>query len=65
MANISISNLHVTGTDLFADSESYMHELSNTDLFANGIRGGIGIMHEIGVLTAVDSPFCAIQPPVR
>lgn len=32
MANISISNLHVTGTDLFADSESYMHELSNKDL---------------------------------
>ncbi len=39
MANIAISNLHPVGSDLFfADSESYMAELSEAEL---GIQGGL------------------------
>jgi hypothetical protein len=38
MTSISISNLNTTGSDLFVDSESYLHELSNDS--AN-VAGGI------------------------
>jgi hypothetical protein len=38
MATISISNLRATGADLFADSESYLSELTDAEL--NETKGG-------------------------
>lgn len=32
MANIAISNLHASGFQLFSDKESYLRELSETEL---------------------------------
>lgn len=39
MSNISISDLSVTGSELFTDSESFLNELTNDKL--NIINGGI------------------------
>jgi hypothetical protein len=39
MSNISISDLSVTGFELFTDSESFLNELTNDKL--NIINGGI------------------------
>ena len=36
MSNISISNLNLTGSELFADSESFMNELSDRELEISG-----------------------------
>lgn len=44
MANIAISNLRPAGSELFMDSESYLQELTDTEL--NATKGG-------------SSPFCA------
>ncbi|BAZ42605.1 hypothetical protein NIES4101_85740 [Calothrix sp. NIES-4101] len=38
MATISISNLRNSGVELFLDSESYLHELTETEL--NTTKGG-------------------------
>jgi hypothetical protein len=38
MAKISISNLCNSGAELFMDSESYLHELTETEL--NTTKGG-------------------------
>ncbi len=38
MATIKVSDLRPAGYDLFSDSESYMHELSDSDL--DNIAGG-------------------------
>ncbi len=38
MANITISNLHPAGSDLFSDSESYLSQLSEAEL---NIQGGL------------------------
>jgi hypothetical protein len=40
MATISISNLRNSGADLFIDSESYLNELTETEL--NITKGGTG-----------------------
>lgn len=36
MASIKINNLSAAGSDLFTDSESYMHELSDAELSQQG-----------------------------
>lgn len=36
MANIAISDLNPAGFDLLSDSKSYMRELSDTELTAQG-----------------------------
>ena len=36
MANIKISDLRPTGSELFADSESYMAELADSELDVSG-----------------------------
>ncbi|WP_019499240.1 hypothetical protein [Pseudanabaena sp. PCC 6802] len=38
MANIDISELNISGSDLFDDTETYLQELSEEEL---GIQGGI------------------------
>ncbi|MCA2624913.1 MAG: hypothetical protein DWQ53_19680 [Microcystis flos-aquae DF17] len=40
MANITISDLRPAGADLFSDSESYMHELTDSETL--GTLGGGG-----------------------
>lgn len=39
MANITLSNLNPVGSDLFSDSESFMHDLSNSE--TNLVNGGL------------------------
>ena len=41
MANIAIYELRPAGSDLFSDSESYLQELTDTELDAN--KGGISL----------------------
>ena len=63
MANIAISNLRAPGAELFMDSESYLQELTDTELdvtkggtsplivtFAAGVVLGIGAGIGIGAL---------------
>jgi hypothetical protein len=38
MANITVSDLRPAGSDLFADSESFMHELTEQEI--GGVLGG-------------------------
>ncbi len=40
MSNISISNLHPTGSELFSDNENFMSEISEND-FASIAGGGM------------------------
>jgi hypothetical protein len=41
MANITISDLRPAGADLFSDSESYLHELTDSEMLGTlGGRGG-------------------------
>lgn len=39
MATITLSNLNPAGSDLFADSESFMHDLSNSE--TSLVNGGL------------------------
>ncbi|WP_341526581.1 hypothetical protein WKK05_29175 [Nostoc sp. UHCC 0302] len=36
MATITLSELHVTGSELFQDSESFLNELSDVDSISGG-----------------------------
>ncbi len=40
MANITISDLRPAGSDLFADSESFLHDLTEQEMEILGIKGG-------------------------
>ncbi|HBB33686.1 MAG TPA: hypothetical protein DDZ80_29370 [Cyanobacteria bacterium UBA8803] len=48
MANIAISNLSPSGSDLFDDSESYLQELSEQEL---NLQGGAAISTPFTVTT--------------
>ena len=48
MANITLSQLHAAGSELFNDSESFLNELSDVD----SISGG-----QIGYATGVSNPI--------
>jgi hypothetical protein len=39
MANIDINNLHPVGSELFQDSESFLNELSDREMW--GVQGGL------------------------
>ncbi|NJM71154.1 MAG: hypothetical protein HC862_13520 [Scytonema sp. RU_4_4] len=39
MANIEINNLHPAGSELFQDSESFLNELSDRQMW--GVQGGL------------------------
>ncbi|WP_193200059.1 hypothetical protein [Nostoc sp. MG11] len=39
MANIEIDNLHPTGSALFQDSENFLNELSDREMW--GVQGGL------------------------
>jgi hypothetical protein len=55
MATINISDLHSTGADLFSDSESYMNELTENELF--GVNGGI-VTTPVCAAAAISSKWC-------
>ncbi|PSB02211.1 hypothetical protein [Merismopedia glauca] len=40
MSTINIADLQVSGSDLFADSESYLNELDDSSFAASQIQGG-------------------------
>jgi hypothetical protein len=40
MANITLSELHAAGSELFQDSESFLNELSDVDSISGGYYGG-------------------------
>ncbi|MBE9197954.1 MULTISPECIES: hypothetical protein [unclassified Nodularia (in: cyanobacteria)] len=40
MANIKLSELHAAGSELFNDSESFLHEFSDVDSISGGGIGG-------------------------
>jgi hypothetical protein len=42
MATINIIDLQVSGSDLFADNESYLTELDDSSLLTRQIQGGTG-----------------------
>lgn len=55
MASIIISNIHPSGSDLLVDSETFLNELSSSDLEMD-IKGGltpfiasVGLTYAIGV----------------
>ncbi len=43
MANINISNLRPAGADLFLDSESYLHDLTEQEM-VDTLGGGGGVV---------------------
>ena len=57
MANIAISELRPAGADLFDGSESFLQELTDTELDAN--KGGMNSIGFVGPL----SPFIPICFP--
>ncbi|MDH6059117.1 hypothetical protein NWP17_01430 [Chrysosporum bergii ANA360D] len=53
MANITLSELHATGSELFQDAESFLNELSDVD----SISGGqIGFGGGLAAQAAVSDP---------
>ncbi|MBI1242944.1 hypothetical protein [Umezakia ovalisporum] len=42
MANITLSELHANGSELFQDAESFLNELSNVDSISGGQMGFLG-----------------------
>ncbi|MBH8565123.1 hypothetical protein I8748_23560 [Nostoc sp. CENA67] len=39
MANITLSELHIAGSELFQDSESFLNELNNVESISGGSYG--------------------------
>jgi hypothetical protein len=40
MANIALNQLHVAGSELFQDSESFLNEMTDVDAISGGYYGG-------------------------
>ncbi|MDZ8227299.1 MULTISPECIES: class IIb bacteriocin, lactobin A/cerein 7B family [unclassified Nostoc] len=51
MATIAISNLRTPGAELFIDSESYLQELTDTELDAT--KGGISPLVVLSIVAIV------------
>jgi hypothetical protein len=58
MSNISIFDLNPTGSELFADSESFLNELTNSEL---NLLGGGKFPESLPVLTVRESVFCELK----
>ena len=54
MANITLSELHAAGSELFIDSESFLNELSDVDSIAGG---QVGYTVGIGYGYGASNPF--------
>ena len=58
MANITLSELHATGSELFIDSESFLNELSDVDSIAGGqVTIATGATVGIGYGYGASNPF--------
>ena len=56
MASIKISDLNISGSSLFMDSESFLDELSYDDL--TGVKGGITpFLSGVGVSFAISTAY--------
>jgi hypothetical protein len=61
MATITISDLHVSGSELFSDSESYMNELGDGELqMINGEGTPLAISASV-IVTLVASAHVAMS----
>jgi hypothetical protein len=60
MANITLSELNVAGSELFQDSESFLNELSNLDAIAGGAGRQIGFGAGAGI-TAASNPMTLMK----
>jgi hypothetical protein len=49
MANITLSELHNAGAELFQDSESFLNELKDVD----AISGGYGYSHSVSDMSTL------------
>ena len=59
MANITLSQLHAAGSDLFQDTESFLNELSDVDTVVGG-QFGFGDQYAVsnpGTLTKLAEAF--------
>ncbi|BAZ53647.1 hypothetical protein NIES4103_63320 [Nostoc sp. NIES-4103] len=55
MANITLSELHIAGSELFQDSESFLNELNNVDSISGGSYGSH--VSDISTLTKLAEAF--------
>jgi hypothetical protein len=58
MANITLSELHNAGAELFQDSESFLNELQDVDAISGGSESGYGhSVSNISTLTKLAEAF--------
>ena len=55
MANITLTELHIAGSELFQDSESFLNELNNVDSISGGYYGSH--VSDISTLTKLAEAF--------
>jgi hypothetical protein len=62
MANITLSELHAAGSELFQDSESFLNELSEVDSINGGSYGGYGHggYSDVSTLTKLAEAFVTV-----
>ncbi|MCG6135293.1 MAG: hypothetical protein MET45_11605 [Nostoc sp. LLA-1] len=76
MANITLSELHAVGSELFQDSESFLNEFSDVDAISGGQGGGVSdpqtlaklggaflTVYAIGHVTVLAKSFSQPEPP--
>ncbi|MBE9006232.1 hypothetical protein IQ259_14495 [Fortiea sp. LEGE XX443] len=51
MANITLTELHVAGSELFQDSESFLNEMTDVDAISGGYYGGFSNLYTLEKLT--------------
>ncbi|WP_414564194.1 MULTISPECIES: hypothetical protein [unclassified Anabaena] len=59
MANITLSELNIAGSELFQDSESFLNELKDVDVISGGSYGygGGGYFSDASTLTKLAEAF--------
>ncbi|MBE9197955.1 MULTISPECIES: hypothetical protein [unclassified Nodularia (in: cyanobacteria)] len=64
MANIKLSELNATGSDLFLDSESFLNELKDVDSISGGSTSSQGYgsqgVSDISTLTKLAEAFVTV-----
>jgi hypothetical protein len=60
MANITLSELHAAGSELFNDSESFLNEFSDVDSISGGQIGYAGGVSDPGTLMKLAEAFVTV-----
>ncbi|WP_414564196.1 MULTISPECIES: hypothetical protein [unclassified Anabaena] len=61
MANITLSELNIAGSELFQDSESFLNELKDVDVISGGSYGyGGGYFSDMSALTKLAEAFVTV-----